>query len=62
MAKKKAPKFKLVYILRNGDKYDVIGDTGKYYVCAGNTQFRKNAKRGALMKEEIEPETPETEG
>lgn len=52
MAKKK-PKTKLVYILKNGERYDVISDSGKYYVCAGHTQFRKNAHRGELVKEEI---------
>ena len=62
MGKKKA-KTRLVYTLHNGDTYVVTGDTGKYYLCEGDTQFRKSAKRGVLSKEEI-PEAPaeETEG
>ena len=52
MAKKK-PKFKLVYVLSNDEKYTVIGENGKYYLCEGNTQFRKSAERGVLLKEEI---------
>lgn len=65
MAKKKAPKSRLVYVLRNGDRYDVTGENGKYYLCEGNTQFRKSAKRGELIKEAIpEADKPaeETEG
>ncbi len=56
---KKRQKTKLVYLMPNGDKYDVISDTGKYYVCAGGTQFRKSARRGKLMKEEIDAENTE---
>lgn len=58
MAKKK-PKFKLVYVLSNGETYTVIGENGKYYLCEGNTQFRKSAERGVLIKEEIKEETEE---
>lgn len=62
MAKKKQ-NYKLVYVFPNGEKYDVIGENGKYYLCEG-TQFRKSAERGILVKEEIgaeEEPQPETE-
>lgn len=58
MAKKK-PKFNLVYVLSADEKYTVIGENGKYYLCEGDTQFRKSAERGILVKEEIETETEE---
>lgn len=59
MAKKKAKDKKLLYILHNGDQYTVIAETGKYYVCDGNTQFRKSAGRGTLVEAPAEPEETE---
>lgn len=55
MAKKKA-KTKKVYVLHSGGTYDVIEETGKYYICP-ETQFRKSAKRGALHDVEITEKT-----
>lgn len=54
MAKKKtSAKTKRVFALKNGDEYDVISETGKYYICNG-TQFRKSANRGVIWLKEIE--------
>lgn len=50
MAKKKTKK---VYILSNGERYDVTGENGRYIFC-GETQFRKAAKRGKIEKEAVE--------
>ena len=58
MAKKKQ-NYKQVYVFPNGEKYEVVGENGKYYLCEGDTQFRKSAERGILVKEEIETETEE---
>lgn len=58
MAKKKTKK---VYVLSNGERYDVTGETGRYFLC-GETQFRKAARRGKVVKEAVEePEGVETE-
>lgn len=58
MAKKKTKK---VYILSNGERYDVTGETGRYFLC-GETQFRKAARRGKVVKEAVEEsESEETE-
>lgn len=54
MAKKKA-KTKKVFVLSNGDRYDVTGETGKYYVC-GDTQFRKLGGRGEIVEVPAETE------
>lgn len=54
MAKKKA-KTKKVFVLANGDRYDVTGETGKYYIC-GDTQFRKLGGRGEIVEVPVETE------
>lgn len=59
MAKKKKAEKQLVYVLKNGDRYNVIAETGKYYLCEGNTQFRKLANRGVIEEAEIENEEAE---
>lgn len=58
---KKGKKTRLVYVLENGETYNVISDSGKYYICECGTQFRKSAKRGTLKKIEVEPENNNTE-
>ena len=50
MATKKKTKKKAVFVLKNGTRYDVTGETGKYVLC-GNTQFRKSARRGEIVYE-----------
>ena len=60
MAKKKTQTTQLFYVLSNGERYIVTGETGKYYIC-GETQFRKNANRGKLIKESVDAPAPETE-
>ena len=60
MAKKKT-QTKLVYVLTNGERYDVSGENGKYYLCECGTQFRKSANRGKLVKEAVEAPAEETE-
>lgn len=50
MAKKKTKK---VYVLSNGERYDVTGENGRYIFC-GETQFRKAARRGKIEKETVE--------
>lgn len=57
MAKKKTKK---VYVLDNGERYDIIGENGRYYLCEV-TQFRKAAERGRVAKEEIAEEEPPVE-
>lgn len=59
MAKKKA-KSKTVFVLRDGTRFDVTGEDGKYVYC-GDTQFRKSAMRGELISEEIPQEQPKKE-
>ena len=46
------------YVLSNGEVYVVTGETGKYYLCEGGTQFRKSAKRGVL-RDAAEPTAEE---
>lgn len=60
MATKKKAKKKAVFILKNGTRYDVTGETGKYVLC-GNTQFRKSARRGEIVYDELGAEKKETE-
>lgn len=62
MATKKKAKKKAVFVLTDGTRYDVTGETGKYVIC-GKTQFRKSAKRGEIVYEETAPaaEQKETE-
>ena len=55
MATKKKAKKKTLFVLADGTRYDVTGETGKYIIC-GSTQFRKSAGRGQLVTEEITPE------
>lgn len=58
MAKKKTAK-KRIFVLKNGDRYEITGETGKYWLC-GPTQFRKLAERGRIVYEDVTPE-PEPE-
>lgn len=53
MAKKKE-KGKRFFILPTGEKYEVIGETGRYYICTDGIQFRKSANRGVI--ETVKPE------
>ena len=55
MGKKKSAQ-QYNYVLANGEVYKVISETGKYYICEGDTQFRKSAKRGTLVKADKESE------
>jgi hypothetical protein len=41
MPKKSIKKKKRIILLKNGSKYEIKSETGKYYICE-NTQFRKN--------------------
>lgn len=52
MAKKKS-KTKQFFVLSETERYEVIGETGKYYLCEGGTQFRKLGGRGTLVKESV---------
>ena len=62
MATKKKVKTKTVFVLPDGSRYDVTGENGKYIFC-GDTQFRKSAGRGKLVKENAAQATEkETEG
>lgn len=60
MAKKKTAaktaesNIKRVYVLADGTTYDILSETGKYYICAYGTQFRKSANRGKVESVEIE--------
>lgn len=61
MASKKKAKTatKTVFVLPDGTRYDVTGESGKYVFC-GNTQFRR--MRGKIVTEEIAvTETPSAE-
>ena len=58
---KKAKKTRLIYVLDNGEVYNVVSVTGKYYVCECGTQFRKGANRGILKKVDADSE-PVAEG
>ena len=59
--KKSAPKSKKVYVLADGTTYDIISETGKYYLCAYGTQFRKAAKRGKVERVDLESAENEEE-
>ena len=50
---------KTEYVMPNGDRYEVIGEDGKYYYCSGKTQFRKSAKRGVIERTEAEKRADE---
>ena len=60
MATKKKAKKKTVFVLNDGTRYDVTGETGKFIIC-GKTQFRKSAGRGEIVTEEIAPAAEEKE-
>ena len=61
MAKKKTQTTQRVYVLSNGERYNVINEDGKYYICECGTQFRKSAHRGKLIKESVDAPVAETE-
>lgn len=48
MATKKKAKAKTVFVLPDGSKYNVVGETGKYVLCENGIQFRR--QRGELVK------------
>lgn len=50
MATRKKAKARTVFVLPDGTRYNVTGETGKYIIC-GKTQFRKSAGRGRIEKE-----------
>lgn len=52
MATKKKAKAKRVFVLPDGTRYDITGETGKYILC-GDTQFRKSANRGEIVEEKL---------
>lgn len=56
MAKKKV-KASRFFVLPSGERYEVTGENGKYWLC-GDTKFRKSAGRGTV--EEVRP-APEPE-
>lgn len=41
-------------ILKNGSKYKVIEENGKYYICE-RTQFRKSSSMIAEVREDVTP-------
>lgn len=52
--KKTAAKTKSFFVLKDGTRYEVTGETGKYVLC-GDTQFRKSAGRGEIVTEKTAP-------
>ena len=61
MASRKKAKASKVFVLPDGRKYKVTGETGKYVLCENGIQFRRN--RGEIVnlphvsgEEEREPE------
>lgn len=56
MAKKKEKKIKLALI--GGEKYEITGENGRYWVC-GDKQFRKANVVVEEVKPEIEEDTTE---
>ena len=52
MATKKKAKADRVFVLPDGTKYNIVGETGKYILC-GDTQFRKSANRGEIVEEKL---------
>ena len=60
--KKKSAKTYKVLVLDNGREYELVGETGKYWLCKG-TQFRKSAHRDAVVEtRKIEqPDEPKAE-
>lgn len=49
MATKKKAKADRVFVLPDGEKYNIVGETGKYILCENGIQFRKSAKRGEVV-------------
>lgn len=47
MATKKKAKADRVFVLPDGTKYNIVGETGKYILCDGGIQFRK--ARGEIL-------------
>lgn len=58
MAKKKE-KAKRFFVLPTGERFEVIGETGRYFICADGIQFRKSANRGVIEK--VKPEEKKEE-
>ena len=51
--KKKAKKTYKVLILDGRKEYDLVGETGKYWICNG-TKFNKSRRKGKVETREIE--------
>lgn len=47
MATKKKAKADRVFVLPDGTKYNIVGETGKYILCEGGIQFRR--QRGEVV-------------
>ena len=61
MASKKKAKTKTIFVLHaTGEQYDVIAETGKYYICNG-TQFRKSGNRGVIREVALNDKVAEAE-
>jgi len=47
MATKKKAKADRVFVLPDGTKYNIVGETGKYILCENGIQFRR--QRGEVV-------------
>lgn len=57
-SKKKAKKTYKVLVLDGGKEYDLVKETGKYWVCNG-AKFNKSLRNGKVETRKIEqPEDP----
>ncbi len=56
MAKKNKAKKQLFYELTTGERFVVVGENGKYILCADGVKFRKAAERGKIVEEQIKEE------
>lgn len=55
MATKKKAKAGKVFVLPDGTKYNIVGETGKYILCDGGIQFRRS--RGELANISVASES-----
>lgn len=58
MATKRKAKAKAVFVLPDGSRYNVIGESGKFVFCEGGVQFRRS--RGEISNIPVAKES-ETE-
>jgi hypothetical protein len=59
MASRKKAKATKVFVLPDGRKYKVTGETGKYVLCENGIQFRRNRGELADLPVAKEPEAAE---